>query len=581
MTMDLKSRVLAGQGILKADTILERCRILNVNTKEILDGNIAIRSGTIVGIGNVSGLKGEDTNVIDIGGRFISPGLMDGHVHVESSMVTLGQFSRAAMAHGTTSVVIDPHEIANVLGKDGIEILLNEARTLPLNVFVAIPSCVPATSFETNGASITTHDIESLINNERVVALGEMMDYSGVLAADEMRLSMIGTALDNKLVVDGHCPKLQGKELWGYMCAGITTEHEAIEYDEALEKLRLGMTLMIREGSAARSLEKFLPRLIRDGVSLENVFFMTDDKHPGHLLHGYMDVIVRRAISMGLDPLDAISLCTINTARHYHVDHLIGSISIGRKADLVVLDDLEDFAIHSVYANGQLHIDHLPEYKYPDHVFNTIEYGTITAEDLRLIATPGKEVGLNVIGVLPDEIMTQKIEVNMAPNSEGILIPDVDRDLLSVAVVERHGKNGNIGRGFINGFGLEQGAFGQSIGHDSHNVIVTGTAHSDMALCVNHIKKMQGGICIVQDGKVIDSLPLPFAGLLSTWSVEEVDAKLTQMHQAMRQLGCTLPAPFITHSFITLPVIPHIRLTDMGVFDVDSFRLTESIRGKM
>jgi len=262
------------------------------------------------------------------------------------------------------------------------------------------------------------------------------------------------------------------------------------------------------------------------------------------------------------------------------LDHLIGSISIGRKADLVVLDDLEDFAIHSVYANGQLHIDHLPEYKYPDHVFNTIEYGTITAEDLRLIATPGKEVGLNVIGVLPDEIMTQQIEANMAPNSEGILIPDVDRDLLSVAVVERHGKNGNIGCGFIKGFGLKQGAFGQSIGHDSHNVIVTGTAHPDMALCVNHIKKMQGGICIVQDGKMIDSLPLPFAGLLSIWSVEEVDAKLTQMHQAMRQLGCTLPAPFITHSFIALPVIPHIRLTDVGMFDVDSFRLIESIIDK-
>ena len=293
-----------------------------------------------------------------------------------------------------------------------------------------------------------------------------------------------------------------------------------------------------------------------------------------------MNVIVRRAISMGLDPLDAISLCTINTARHYHVDHLVGSISIGRKADLVVLDDLEDFDIHSVYVNGQLHIDHMTEYHYPDHVFNTIEYGTMTAEDLCLIATPDKNIGLNVIGVLPDEIMTQQIELNMVSDPDGILIPDVDRDLLSVAVVERHGKNCNIGRGFIKGFGVKQGAFGQSIGHDSHNVIVTGTDHSDMALCVNHIKKMQGGICIVKDGKVIDSLPLPFAGLLSTWSVEEVDAKLTHMHQVMRELGCTLPAPFITHSFIALPVIPHIRLTDAGMFDVDGFRLIESIRNK-
>ncbi|AKB85434.1 adenine deaminase [Methanococcoides methylutens] len=575
--MDIRDRILAATGVIKADSIFTGGRIVNVNTKEILDRDIAVKDGYIVGIGDVSCLKGDDTRVIDVGGRYISPGLIDGHVHFESSMVTLSQFSVPALEHGTTSVVIDPHEIANVLGRKGIELVLEEAASLPLNAFVAISSCVPATAFETAGAAISAGDIDSLIDNENVVGLGEMMDYPGVLGGDENKLSMIRAALRDRLVVDGHCPAISGEQLWGYMAAGISTDHESIEYEEALEKLRLGMKLMIREGSAAKSLDRFLPRLIEEGISLENVFFVTDDKHPSDLMKGYMDVIVRRAIAMGLSPMDAICMASINTAKHYHLDNVVGSISIGRKADLIVLDDLETFSIDSVYAAGKPVDGFIPSYEYPDAVFNTVQFSQVSESDLQLKAGPDSDHRVSVIKVLPDLILTEKESAILHSDSNGVLLPDLDNDILSVAVIERHGRSGNIGLGFIKGIGIKNGAIGQSIGHDSHNVVVTGDNHSDMALCANTIREMNGGICVVSDGKVAGKLELPFAGLLSTLPVEEVEKQLNELHSAVKSIGCDLPAPFITHSFIALPVIPSLRLTDMGLFDVEKFSLVSPI----
>ncbi|ABE51698.1 Adenine deaminase [Methanococcoides burtonii DSM 6242] len=575
--MDIRDKVFAATGKVKADTIFFGGLLINVNTKEMLYRDIAVKEGYIVGIGDVSSLKGDETEMIDVTGKHLCPGLMDGHVHFESSMVTLSQFAVPALAHGTTSVVIDPHEIANVLGRGGIELVLDEAATLPLNAFVAVSSCVPATSFETAGASIDVDDIVSLIANENVVGLGEMMDYPGVVFCDETKLSMIRTALKERLVVDGHCPALSREQLFGYMCAGISTDHESIEYEEALEKLRLGMKLMIREGSAAKALDKFLPRLIGDGVSLENVFFVTDDKHPSDLLKGYMDVIVRRAIELGLSPLDAISMCTINAAKHYRVDHIVGSLSMGRKADIIVLEDLEKFIIDSVYASGRPVESFVPSYEYPDTVFNTVKFDAVTATDLQIMSDADKDHRVRVIKVVPDLIVTENETFVLHSDRHGILMPDVENDVLSVAVIERHGKNGNIGTGFIKGMGLRNGAIGQSIGHDSHNVVVTGVDHSDMALCANTIRSMNGGICVVSNGKVVEQLELPFAGLLSTLPAEEVEKKLTDLHKAVKEIGCALPAPFITHSFIALPVIPSLRLTDMGLFDVDKFSLVSPI----
>ncbi len=569
--MDLKERIFAGKGERKADSVFVNCKLINVNTHEILDHDIAVKNGYIVGIGDVTQLKGEDTSIIDLEGRHVCPGLLDGHVHFESSMVTLGQFARYALLHGTTGVVIDPHEVANVLGRRGVELVLEEAASLPFNVFVAISSCVPATAFETSGASILPEDIEALIDNENVVALAEVMDYPGVLAGDEGKLSMIRTALEDRLVVDGHCPAMQGPDLWGYMCAGISSDHESIEYEEALEKLRLGMKLMIREGSAARALDRFLPRLIEDRINLQNVFFVTDDKHPADLLEGYMDNIVRRSIAMGLSPLDAISMCTLHTARHFHLDHLVGSLSIGRKADMLVLDDLETFKIHSIYASGVPARSFTPIFEYPEDVFNTIRFKELAAVDICMTASPCSEHTVNVIKVSPDQLLTGMEHVRLISDDRGVLQADPAEDILNIAVVERHGKNGNIGKGFICGLGLKGGAMGQSVGHDSHNVIVSGTNHNDMAICANTIRDMNGGICLVRDGKVLEKLPLPFAGLVSTDSVENVKDQLDRMHRCVKDMGCTLPAPFITHSFVALPVIPSARMTDRGLFDVDRF----------
>jgi adenine deaminase len=583
--MQLTERILAGKGDIKADTILEHCRIINVNTKEILNADIAIQSGYIVGIGDVSGMRDASTRIIDVNHYYVCPGLLDGHVHFESSMVTLSRFARKALEHGTTGIVIDPHEIANVLGRQGIELVLEEAKSLPLNIFVAISSCVPATPFETSGASLDAADVRSLIDNEMVVGLGEVMDFPGVLSGDASKLALIQAARERRLVVDGHAPGLMGPDLWGYMAAGISSDHESLTYEEALEKLRLGMKLMLREGSAAKCLENFLPRLLEEGISLENVFFVTDDKHPEDLLAGYMDVIVRKAIALGLDPLDAISMCTINTARHYRIDHLVGSISIGCRADLVILDDLEEFSIHSVIAGGAPITPitpigaQTPVFNYRDYVFDTIRYREIKPQDLQLIYAPGSSVSVNVIKVFPDQIFTEKDNAKLVTDGSGVLLPDANRDILSTAVIERHGKNGNIGQGFVSGFGLKSGAFAQSIGHDSHNVVVTGTDHADMALAANAIKEMKGGIVLVQDKEVLDSLSLPFAGLLSPDPVEEVALELDGLHGTIKEMGCTLPAPFITHSFIALPVIPKLRLTDMGLFDVERFEMIDVVSG--
>ncbi len=580
--MQLTERFFTGKGDIKADTVLEHCRIINVNTKEILNADIAIQSGYIVGIGDVSGLGDASTRIIDVNHRYVSPGLLDGHVHFESSMVTLSRFAGKALEHGTTGIVIDPHEIANVLGRQGIELVMEEAKSLALNIFISVSSCVPATPFETSGASIDAADVRSLIGNEMVVGLGEVMDFPAVLNGDAGKLAMIQAARERRLVVDGHAPGLRGVDLWGYMAAGISSDHESLTYEEALDKLRMGMKLMLREGSAAKSLENFLPRLLEEGVSLENVFFVTDDKHPEDLLAGYMDAIVRKAISLGLDPLDAISMCTINTARHYRIDHLVGSISIGRRADLVILDDLKGFSIHSVIAGGAriVPIDaQTPVFNYPDYVFDTIRYREIKPQDLQIIYAPNSSVSVNVIKVFPDRIFTEKDNAELVIDESGILLPDAKRDILSTAVIERHGKNGNIGLGFVSGFGLKSGAFAQSIGHDSHNVVVTGTDHADMALAANAIKEMKGGIVLVQEEEVLDSLPLPFAGLLSPDPVEEVALKLEGLHGTIREMGCTLPAPFITHSFIALPVIPEMRLTDMGLFDVEKFEMIDVVSG--
>ncbi len=569
--MSLREKIFAGNGEIKADTVLNNCRIVNVNTKEIIKGDIAIHSGFISGIGDVDELIGFKTRILDVRNAYVCPGLIDGHVHFESSMVTLTQFSKQSFIHGTTGIVIDPHEIANILGARGIRLVLREARGLPIDVFVTVSSCVPSSPLETSGAKLGARDIRKFLDTKFVVGLGEVMDYPAVLRGDAEKLAMISAALERKLVVDGHCPGMHGKELFGYMSAGISTDHESATYEEALEKARLGMKIILREGSAAKCLNDFLPKLLRDGISLENFFFATDDKNPSDLVAGHMDVVVRKAIRLGVEPVQAVSMATINTARHYRIDQLAGSISIGRRANLVILDDLPTFRIRSIIVRGEMN-PNIAGIEHPKYVFRTVKFKKISPDDLKLRSEKNR-VSAHVIEIIPGKLITERSTEDLRTDGHAVL-PDVERDVLAIAVIERHGKTGNIGRGFVRGFNLEEGAAGQSVGHDSHNVIVVGTNFEDMALCANKIRELQGGIVIAKD-KILDYLHLPFAGILSMEGANEVDTKLKEMHGAIRKMGCRLDAPFVQMSFLALPVIPKLKITDMGLVDVERGMLVE------
>ncbi|MCZ7381589.1 MAG: adenine deaminase [Candidatus Methanoperedens sp.] len=572
--MFLRERVFAGEGELKADTVLKNCRIVNVNTKEIIKGDIAISSGFISGIGDVDELTGGKTEILDLKNACVCPGLIDGHVHFESSMVTLTQFAKQSILHGTTGIVIDPHEIANILGIKGIKLVMHEAKGLPIDVFITLSSCVPSSPLETSGAKLGLLEIKKFLDKKFVVGLGEVMDYPGILRGNPEKLAMIAAALERKLVVDGHCPGVRGKELFAYMGAGISSDHESVIYDEALEKARLGMKVMIREGSAAKSLQEFIPALVRDSISLENFFFVTDDKHPADLIKGHMDVIVRAAIKLGLDPLQAVSMASINTARHYRIDQLVGSISIGRRANLVILDDLHKFEIKNVMVRGRMK-PKIEGIDYPAYVFRTVKYKKIEPDDLKL-KSGKKTVFAHIIEIVPGKLITNRSIGELKTDRETVM-PDIERDILAIAVIERHGKSGNIGRGFVRGFNLKEGALGQSIAHDSHNVILAGTNFEDMALCANKLRELQGGIVLAKDG-AIDYLPLPFAGILSTESAYDVDKKLKELHRTVKNMGCRLDAPFIQMSFLSLPVIPSLKITDKGLVDVDAFKIIEPIQ---
>ncbi len=547
-----------------ADLVLDDCRIVNVITKEILPGDIAIRDGFIVGVGDVSELVDRSTVVHSLKGRWVCPGLIDGHLHFESSMVTLSTLAGSSLSHGTTGIVIDPHEIANILGKRGVEMVLEEAGGLDMDVFVMVPSCVPPTELETGGARLELEDVRDLLGHRYVLGLGEVMDYLGVLRGG--KLDMIEETLRRGLRVDGHCPGLRGAELFRYMAAGISSDHEALSFEEVLEKARLGMAVMLREGSAASSLEEFIPPLLESGVSLENFFLVSDDRNPRDMRLGHMDLLVRKAISLGVEPVWAVALASFNTARHYRVDHLVGSISTGRRANLVVLDDLESFKIYRVYARGKP-----PQTRgrsYPSFVLRTLKYRRIHPGDLWIPSDRGRRV--RVIGLKPGSLYTRSLEFELDSQGEH-LQPDLERDVLPLAVVERHGKN-HVGLGFVHGFRLKRGAIGQSIAHDTHNVILVGTDYREMAECANRLLEIQGGI-VVSNGGSVWELPLPFAGILSLESLESVEEKLEALQARARELGCPFETPFAVLSFLALPVIPELKLTDRGLVDVERKRI--------
>jgi adenine deaminase len=565
MKESIKRRIDIAAGREKPELVLKNAKIVNVFSHEIIEGDIAIDSGKIAGIGTYEGVKN-----IDIEGKYVSPGLIDGHVHIESSMASPSQFARAIVPRGTTTIIADPHEIANVKGLDGIRYILDSSEELPLNVYVMLPSSVPATPFENAGAVLDADELEKLINHERVLGLGELMNYPGVIAADKGIIDKLDLA-DGK-IIDGHGPEIHGKSLNAYVAAGVRTEHECSTTEEMISRLRLGMYIQIRQGTAARNLET----LVR-AVSKENMrrcIFCTDDKHPEDILvGGHIDNNLRLAVKNGMDPISAIQMATINAAECYGLKNL-GAIAPGLNADLVVFDNLKDFNAVKVLKDGKLVSENkkalfeVKEYDY-SNVTDTVNIKDIDKInfDLKLESDI-----VNIIRLLPYNLVTQK-ETRKVDVESGLFKFNRNLDLLKLAVVERHHATGNMGIGLVEGFKLKNGAIATTVAHDSHNMIVIGDNDDDMLLAVKEAAKVGGGITICSEGKVLKTLPLPIAGLISNESMEKVSEELDEMHKiAYEKLEVSRDIdPFMTLAFLALPVIPEIKLTDMGLFDVTRF----------
>lgn len=576
----------AALGRIPSDLVIKGARLVNVNTTEIEEHvDIAVKDGRIALVGDASHCVGKQTIVIKARGEYFAPGLLDAHIHIESSMVTLTQFARAVLPRGTTGVFVDPHEIANVLGLRGIRLLIEESKRLPLKVFVEISSCVPsAPGLETTGAELGLKDIASALKLRNVVGLAEVMNFPGVLAGDEKVHRKIAAARSAGKVVEGHAPGLLGRELAAYISAGIGSDHESFTEKEAVEKLRRGMKLEVREGSVAKNLSTLIKPILKQKLDMRHCLLATDDRHPHDLLReGHMDHVVRRAIEEGVDPIRAIQMATINTANHFGISD-IGDLSPGKIADILVVKDLGKFEVKKVFANGRLVAENgkllltLQQRAYPKFVKNSVRLKKkITPADFVVKSPLALErVNVRVIGVIEGEITTEHKILNLQVKN-GEVMPDIARDVIRVAVVERHRRTGNIGLGFVRGFGMKKGALASSVGHDAHNITVVGINPEDMAVAVNEVVRYGGGQVAVLKGSLIAKVELPIAGLMSDRRIQDVSAQLEMLHRAARRCGVKLKSPFMVMSFLPLAVIPRLRITDKGLVDVEKFGLVDLI----
>ncbi len=555
-------------GRIPADLVLANGRVIHVHTGETTLTDVAVIDGRIAGLGAYEGRE-----IIDLAGKYISPGFIEGHIHIESSMLVPSQFAAAVLPHGTTTVICDPHEIANVCGTAGIHFMLSD--DLPLSIYAMAPSCVPATHMETSGAVLSAAEINDLLNHPRIIGLAEMMNFPGTVAAIPDVLAKILIARERGLPLDGHAPGLSGQALQAYVATGINSDHECTTLSEAREKLRAGMSIFIREGSTAHNLEELLP--IINSPAARHCLLVTDDRHADDLIeHGHLDHILRKAVHYGADPVTALQMVTINPALHFGFKN-IGAIVPGFHADIVILEDLEAFNVHSVFCKGKCTATHgAVTTTLPTPSFATlapeIQSSVNISPDKINLALPAGSGRIRVIQCTGDQLVTgqQLLDPKI---TDGQLVADVDRDILKIAVIERHHSTQAIGLGFVQGLGLKNGAIGSTVAHDSHNLVVVGTSDAAMMKVIVQIFEMQGGLAVADDATVHGSLPLPVAGLMSTAPAEEVCSSLSALHRALSKVGTSVANPFMLLSFLALPVIPELKITDMGLVDVTQFRI--------
>ena len=562
-----QARLIAvARGDQPADLILANAGVVNTFTGEVIAGNVAICGDRIAGVGDYHEAK----QTLDFSGKYLSPGFIDGHVHLESSMLDAGQYAQAVVPRGTLAIVTDLHEIANVCGLEGMRYVLDCVRKLPLDLFLMAPSCVPATHLETSGASISPEDVRQIMRWRETIGLGEVMNFPGVIHGDATVLRKI--ALSRGKIIDGHAPGVRGKDLSAYIAAGIGSDHESMALEEAREKLQKGMFVMIREGSSEKNLEALLP-LVTD-KTYKRCLFVVDDRSAYDLLHdGDIDAVVRKAIKLGLEPVRAIQMATINAAEYFRLGGL-GAIASGYFANILVLDDLDNLSVNSVFYRGRaVAREGKPLFPLPQ-VGNRTVTGTVNMKPVTLekLSLPALSVELPVIEVVPGQIVTRKRYLKVR-TVDGQVISDTERDILKLVVAERHRATGNVGLGMVTGFGLKKGALASSVAHDSHNIVAVGTSDEDIMAAIQEIERLQGGLAAVADGQILASLSLPIAGLLSDEPLEAVVAQLGKLEQKARELGARLPSPFATLSFLALPVIPELKLTDRGLVDVTEFKL--------
>ena len=559
----IRNRIRAARGEIEPELILKGSRVINLFTREFMKADVAIYDGVIVGIGAYEG-----ANTLDVKGQDICPGFIDGHFHIESTMLSPPELARAVVPHGTTAIIADPHEIANVLGRRGIRYIMESSKDLPVDFYIMLPSCVPATHLETSGARLSSDDLMTFKGEPRVLGLAEMMNYPGVMAGANDVLEKITAFCDT--VKDGHAPLLTGKDLNAYITAGLRSDHECTGLSEAREKIKLGMHIMLREGTQEKNLKALLPLV--SPATVGQCSMVSDDLHPHDLLHrGHLNHLVDMAINYGIDPILAIMMVTLSTARFFGLKHL-GAVAPGYQADLLILSSLRPLEVQTVIKNGRIvckggHCTALaPQQSPTDYLtpMNIRPYGPDS------FVIPEKGEFIRVIGMIKDQIITRSTVIK-APVKNSVVVSDTQKDLIKIAVIERHHSTGNIGLGMVHGFGLKQGALASSIAHDSHNIISVGCNNPDMYKAVKTVETMGGGLAAVKDGEVLARLPLPIAGLMSELPLRQVAHNRKEMIHVSRYLGCHLKEPFMALSFLALPVIPALKITDKGLVDVTQF----------